>query len=362
MARKTVGYVELEWTCPRCGNENPGPRKFCNGCGGPQPEDVAFHQPAQRKLISDADQIKQAQSGPDVHCPYCQARNPSGVAYCGACGGDLSQAKARSSGQVMGAFQVDPDREVVCPACGTLNFSSARECAGCGRSLAEIRKPAAPVSEPPARNIPDKKLPGWIVIIGGLGCLAAAVFIISLLTRTEEIIGTVSGVNWRHEQTIEVLGPVESEAWRDEVPSEGELGSCTQDLRETKSEPVSDSVEVCGTPYTVDAGSGYGEVVQDCVYEVYDDWCTYTETGWTFFETLTLTGTDLNPAWPEPVLTADQRFGDRQAEYDVAFESEGEIYHYEPADDNAFRQFQVGTKWLLAVNGLGAVVSLEPAQ
>ena len=33
MTRKTVGYVELEWTCDHCGTENPGPRKFCNNCG-----------------------------------------------------------------------------------------------------------------------------------------------------------------------------------------------------------------------------------------------------------------------------------------------------------------------------------------
>ncbi len=362
MARKTVGYIELEWTCPRCGNENPGPRKFCNGCGGPQPEDVEFHQPAQGKLISDVDKIAQAQSGPDVHCPYCQARNPSGVSYCGACGGDLSQAVARSAGQVVGAFQTDPDRQVACSACGTLNFAAARECAGCGRSLAESRETAQPESKPSAPKIPGRKLPGWIVVMGGLACIAAAVFLFSLLTRTDEIIGTVSSVNWKHEQAIEVLGPVESEAWRDEVPSGAELGSCTQDLRETKAEPVSDSVEVCGTPYTVDTGSGYGEVVQDCVYEVYDDWCTYTETAWTYFETLTLAGSDLNPTWPDPVLDAGQRLGDRQAEYDVAFESDGEIYHFEPADEDAFQQFQIGSRWLLAVNGLGAVVSLEPAQ
>ena len=176
---------------------------------------------------------------------------------------------------MVGSFQSDPERQVACPACGTLNLTAARECAGCGRSLAEIRTPAPPAGEPSARKIPGRKLPGWIVVLGGLGCVAAAVFIISLLTRTNEMIGTVSSVNWRHEQAIEVLGPVENQAWLDEVPSEAELGSCTRDLRETRAEPVSDSVEVCGTPYTVDTGSGYGEVVQDCVYEIYDDWCTY---------------------------------------------------------------------------------------
>jgi hypothetical protein len=54
MTRKTVGYVQLEWACPRCETRNPGPQKFCNGCGGPQPPDVKFEQPAQEKLLTDA--------------------------------------------------------------------------------------------------------------------------------------------------------------------------------------------------------------------------------------------------------------------------------------------------------------------
>lgn len=364
MVRKSVGYVELEWTCPRCGNENPGPRKFCNGCGGPQPEDVEFHQAAQRKLLTDNDQIKQAKAGPDVHCPYCHARNPDGVGFCGACGGDLNQAQVRASGQVLGAFKPDPEREIACTACGTLNLSSARECAGCGISLAETRQPtpAAPRTTSPMPTTTGRKLPGWIVILGGIACVASAIFIFSLLTRTDELIGTVTGFNWRREQTIEVLGPVRQEGWIDQIPAGAELGGCSQTLRETSDRPAANSVEVCGTPYTVDQGTGYGEVVQDCVYEVYDDWCTYTESAWTVFDTLTITGTDLNLSWPETALQEGQRLGDRSAEYNVTFESNGEKYNYETTDEVIFRTFEIGSKWLLTVNSFGAIVSLEPAQ
>ena len=76
MTKKSLGYVELEWTCPNCETRNPGPHKFCNGCGAPQPEDVEFEQPIEEKLITDAEQIARAQAGPDLHCPYCEARNP----------------------------------------------------------------------------------------------------------------------------------------------------------------------------------------------------------------------------------------------------------------------------------------------
>jgi hypothetical protein len=371
MARKRLGYVELEWTCPNCGTENPGPRKFCNGCGAPLPADVSFHQAAQEILLTNEDEIARAAGGADVHCAYCNARNAAGAAFCGACGADLSEAISRSSGEVLGAFRRDPARKVTCPACGTLNLANAKECAGCGSSLAGVSekaeeeekaaKPAAAPSSPASASTPGRGLPGWIFIVLGIACVAVAAFVISLLTRTEEMIGTVSRVNWTYSIPIEGLIPAEAEAWSDEIPSGAEVGSCHEALRETRNEPVSGSTEVCGTPYTVDTGSGYGEVVQDCVYEVYDNLCSYTELAWTVIDTATLSGQDLNPRWPEASLTSYQRLGQRQAEYEVTFTTGDKSFTYEPGDETSFRNFQPGSNWLLEVNGLGAVVAVEPA-
>ena len=107
MARKTIGYVELEWTCPRCHNRNPGTNQFCNGCGGPMPEDVEFEQPLEEKLLKDTEKIARAKAGPDRHCPYCEARNRGDVKFCGGCGGDLSDAAIRKAGHVLGAHRHD---------------------------------------------------------------------------------------------------------------------------------------------------------------------------------------------------------------------------------------------------------------
>ena len=76
MPQKTEGFIELEWTCPSCQSNNPGPVKTCQNCGSPQPVDVAFHLPGQANLRTDEAITHQAEAGPDVHCPYCGARNP----------------------------------------------------------------------------------------------------------------------------------------------------------------------------------------------------------------------------------------------------------------------------------------------
>ena len=93
---------------------------------------------------------------------------------------------------------------------------------------------------------------------------------------------------------VEALTPVEVQDWQDELPNDADIVSCRQELRRTQSNPAPGGVEVCGTPYTVDTGTGVGEVVQDCVYEIYDELCTYTELQWRDFDLITLTGDDFD--------------------------------------------------------------------
>jgi len=53
MARKTIGHVELQWTCPNCEGVNPGPVRVCGNCGAAQPPDVKFEQAARPVLIGE---------------------------------------------------------------------------------------------------------------------------------------------------------------------------------------------------------------------------------------------------------------------------------------------------------------------
>ena len=81
--------------------------------------------------------------------------------------------------------------------------------------------------------------------------------------------------------------------------------------------PSPKSTEVCGTPYTVDTGSGAGKVVQDCEYRVYASYCDFTVLDWVVVNTAVAQGSDNNPQWPVLSLPAGQQEGDRHETYQV---------------------------------------------
>lgn len=361
MAKKTLGYVKLEWTCPRCATRNPGPNKFCSACGAPQPEDVEFEQAAQEQLIDDEAELARAKAGPDVHCPYCGSRSPAGAKFCGACGGDLVGAQARQRGRVVGAYRTGPSEPVTCPSCGTANPGDALACSECGTALTRPeRKRAAAAATPAAR--PGRRLPFIGIVLGGIVLCLLAVAALIFLGRTEDLQGRVQGTRWTRSITVEALGPVQLQAWREDMPGEARVESCSLKLRASSDEPAAVSTEVCGTPYTVDTGGGYAEVVQDCTYEVYDEWCDYTTQGWTTIDTITASGSDLDPYWPELSLSDSQRSGDESETFVVSFQTTEGMYEYTPTDLAEFSQFIVGSEWILHVSTLNSVVSVEPAR
>jgi DNA-directed RNA polymerase subunit RPC12/RpoP/ribosomal protein L37AE/L43A len=363
MAKKSIGFVELIWTCPRCTTKNPGPNKFCTACGAPQPENVTFEQAPDAKLITDAEKIARAKAGPDIHCPYCNARNPAGSKFCGACGGDQSGAKARASGGVVGAFSqtAAPAAPVVCPSCGTSNSAGASACSNCGAQLAGPR-PAAPLAAKAGAAGPaiSRKT---LTIGGGVGAvlLLLCVGIAILSARSKGVTASVVRVEWMRSLAIEAIAPVEREGWWDEIPSGAQQGSCELKYRYSQDQPAANSREVCGTPYTVDTGTGIGEVVQECVYEVSEDWCSYTVMDWNTVEVTSLGAADLQPVWPSRALASDERYGDRQESYTVVFEAGTKTYTITPESEAEFRRYSVGSEWVLNVNTFGSVLSLEPA-
>lgn len=166
-------------------------------------------------------------------------------------------------------------------------------------------------------------------------------------------------MQWVRTINVEGLVPVEYETWRDEVPSGTVLGSCRQEVHHTQSDPAPGSTEVCGTPYTVDTGTGIGEVVQDCEYQVYADYCEYVVDEWRVVDTLRREGSDHNPAWPNPQLANSQREGSRDTDYIIIFRTDGETYTYETDNETEFNAAQPDTNWVLKVNTFGIVNEIE---
>lgn len=366
MAKKKLGYQELQWTCPNCSGINPGPEKVCVQCGAPQPEDVHFEQAKGAELLKDEAVEARVKAGPDIHCPYCEARNPGNAQVCSQCGGDLVEGQRRESGKVLGAYKKEKEivGKIPCPNCGSENLETAKNCSQCGGSM-DLQEKQVQSTQPAAKIVPDsgpgaKRKPPVVLIIFLVVICAVVAIILFLTMRTEATTGTVEGVGWERSIAVEGLVPVEYRDWRDQIPSDGEIISCEQEVRSVESESQPNSVEVCGTPYSVDTGSGYAEVVQDCEYHVYDDLCAFSVIEWAVVDTVSLSGNDFNPEWPAFVDSSEQRQGERTETYTVFFDTDQGTLSFNLNDYGYFQQFQIGTEWNLEVNTFGSVISVEP--
>ncbi len=357
MAQKTLGFVELEWTCKRCGTKNPGMQKTCTNCGAPMPPETEFELAAQQKLIDDKKKLEAAQKGADVFCPYCGTRNAAGATECVQCGGDLKSGAVRQGGQVVGAYQTGPAAEINCPHCNAKISAGVQRCPNCGGDLAPK---AAPVPAAPAAKA---KTPIWLIVAGALlllvCCFAVGTFAV-LSTRTSDVHAQVQSVAWERSIEIMEMRPAKKSDWQDRLPSEAANVSCSEKLRETSNNPAPNSKEVCGTPYTVDQANGSGKVVQDCQYEIYDQFCNYTVQEWQAVDKATASGSDLSPAWPTLSLRSTQREGSRAESYQVEFSAGGKTYQYNPANESEFSQFDPGSQWTLKVNSFGGINSVTP--
>lgn len=354
MARKELGYVELEWTCPNCQTRNPGLKKTCQSCGSPQPSDVTFQSKADENLITDAASLEQAKKGPDIHCGFCGARNPADAAICSQCGGDLKQGKAREAGKVMGEVQKDNDPKTLCPNCKTENPANAQICSKCGAPLN-----ATAVPEQAAKKSLSL---GCLIALGiaGLLLVIGIISLISLGAKRTDLVGSLNSTKWERIISMEEFGPVQKDDWQDQIPAGASIGSCSDKVRDTSDTPSGNSVEVCGEPYKVDKGNGVAEVVQDCKYEIYDSYCSYTVDEWHTGSDQVAQGTDLNAYWPAVNVDNTHREGSRSERYTLYFIANGDEYSYETSDFQLYQRVKPGSAWKLTVNGFGTVVSIEP--
>lgn len=349
-SRRTLGYVENEWTCPNCSTRNKGSIKACENCGAPQPEDVKFELPSEQKIIKDEEKVNAASAGADIHCGFCGTRNPATAETCSQCGGDLKEGKAREAGRIMQAPPPAP-KVVKCQNCGTENPGNNSTCSNCGAALPKVQaaQAVAPKAAKATGKPATKKKISPMLIGGILGFIAiCCVGIYFLFGRTASTVeGTVTSVHWQTNVPVQEVQSVDYSNERGSAPSEAYNVSCHDE-----------SQEVCEQK-TVDKGNGYSEVVEECHTET-DQYCSYTVDEWTTIQTYTLEGDNLQPKYDTPNYSSNQRLGDKSDEFTVTFSTDDGTEVYSPDTLSTFQQFEIGSTWTLKMNLMGGVVGVEP--
>jgi len=359
--RRTLGYIQNEWTCPNCSSRNKGGSKTCENCGAPQPENVQFELPSEQKFVTDQEAIKAAQAGADIHCGFCGTRNPATAETCSQCGGDLKEGKARESGRVMQAPPAQP-KVIACARCGIENPGNNTTCSNCGAPLPRV-VPSQPAIQA-AANVPAMRsgiAPAAplkaktnnkrnLFLLGGVfACLAViCVVVIGIfILPAGTVEATVVDVHWQTNVPLQEVQAVRYTDQRGNPPSDAYDESCHSESR-----------DVCEQK-TIDKGNGYSEVVEECHTET-EQYCSYTVDEWKTIQTYTLEGDDLHPVYESPNYSSDQRLGDKSEELTVTFSTEKGDKTYSPDSISEFQQFDIGSAWTLKLNMLGGVVSVEP--
>jgi hypothetical protein len=347
--RRTLGYIQNEWTCPNCNTRNKGSSKTCENCGAPQPENVQFELPSEQKFVTDESQIKAAEAGADIHCPFCGTRNPANAKTCSQCGGDLTEGKAREAGRVMQA--PPPQSKVVkCPHCGNENPTSNTVCSNCGSPLPRATSlQAAPLATGAVPAKPKAGKMNWLLIGGILAALAvcciAGVLLFALPTKSVQ--ATVTDVYWQTSVPLQEIQAVDYNNEPGSPPSDAYDVSCHDESR-----------DVC-EQRTVDQGNGYSKVEEVCHTET-QQYCSYTVDQWTTIQTYTLDGNDLHPIYDAPNLSSGQQYGNKSEDLTVTFSTkDGKEKTYSPDTISEFQQFDIGSTWTLKMNALGGVTSVE---
>lgn len=336
MAKKILGYVELIWTCDSCGTKNPGAIKSCTACGAPQPIGVRFEQvdADSFNFIKDEALIRMAQQGPDKHCPYCGTRNLADALTCVQCNGDLTVgAKSRPSGMVVGQDAQPTEVEIDTPG-----------------SLPGYERTATPMS----RGLL------LLIILAVLGLCFFFMWNTFKANRTTDVNGVVLSTAWERSMAIEAYTTVTESDWLSNIPSNASAYGCSSRLKYNLSTYVPGSVESCGEPYTVDTGTGIGQVVQDCVYQVYEDYCRYETQAWVVVDTVTTSGTDAYASWPDLNLMQNQRLGGRSERYTIYFDVNGRSYNMRTSNFELYQSAVPGSSWTLAVTEGGDIRRAEP--
>lgn len=322
---------EGRWDCQYCGSSRIlGRDKLCPGCGRPRPEGTTFYLSDDAPIITDGTLLEQAKAGADWLCEYCGASNAASAEKCQQC--DAQRGEARQQ-------EVKEFKAGAVPQAG----DQARDLPPMAASLAAGPSSSVPAAPPAWRK-------AWPLLLGVVALLCVCSF---LFFQTSESRATVTGLSWEREIEVEALEWVEEEDWS--LPSEAELISEEEAIYRTEQEKVGERTYVCGQR---DLGNGFFEDVE-CTEPIYEDKAeyrtryTYRIRKWQVTRTEEAGGQDQSPRWPALSLGRNEREGERNERYEVHFETEEGQRHTVSVAESRWRDFAVGQRYLLEINGLG---------
>ncbi len=358
--------IEGTWNCTSCeATAIPGAQKVCPTCGNPrEDEEAKFNFGAldasgksSNLTVDQADALALATAGADWYCANCGTANRGNVEACKSCG---------------------------------TNEAGSRLAKKPAKLLHDVGPPAPPLKKKGAST--TVKAIGCL-FMGGLVAVLVTFMVIGIATFwTSESQGTVTGMEWTRDITVETYTPVTGKkGWRTDLgkrastlPAAGKGGDPGADnVRECirkektpkKCEQKTKQVQ-CGTQEKCeqkDLGNGFAEEVckdvpkmcdekyEECKEAVVDDWCTYDTYEWKAGPKSTMQGTDANPVWPAvPALsTLDREITSEKFTVNISYE--GETTAYEPKNEAEYLQFKPDMPVVVTLNGLGSVQSVAPA-
>lgn len=357
MGTESQGRFEMLWDCPNCGTEKllGVTHRHCPSCGSAQDPTKRYFPPDDEKVAVE----NHPYQGADKVCPACETPNAAKAEFCVNCGSPMDGAKGvrtRAEQAAKGNFQGDSAK----------NASQEHDAAKKSERDAQLAAHARASGHAPPPTEEKKSGGGWatkifgLLAVGGVLLCCAGILVTALWKKDAAI--TVTGHSWERVVAVESYGPVTKSDWKDSVPANATIVSCSPEKKSTKK--VEDGQECVNK--RVDKGDGSFEQVKDCQTKykeepVYADKCSYTVNTWSKVRDAKAAGQGMKPepSWPVTgvIYTGDclgcQREGSKTETYTVSFKDAEGTAHTCTFPQNQWSSMADGSAWAAKVGVIG---------
>jgi len=384
----TKGTVEWVWDCTSCGNKKVlGRHQDCPNCGNARPPGDIFYDPGNARVVTDPEELKRANAGPDWICAFCESSNLANTQNCQGCEASQDDSEKKRS-VVFYPMGQEPSSSPINDQRKPTNSTSRRQRVPTVSRM-RVNPNFVPMELAPRKAIAQQnKGP---IIIGGLLLI---IFFCSLFlifkTHIEPV--QVTSLPWERVVEIEEYKTVIEEDWS--VPSGGiEKDSWRAvhhydkvlDHYEKKSRQVSERYQ-SGTRQvqtgTSSNGNGYAspvyhtepfystihktEYYDEPVYRndpVYRTKYRYEIERWLYSRSVVARGVVGPTYWPDITLGEKERCGKRNEKYTVLFnslpEAGGDVKNLEfSCDETEWQRFEIEGRYKARINGFDRITQI----